>query len=164
MSMKKLFAAKLGLAIVLSLSACGAPKDEASSSHAQHQLPNGDVQEKTASADKLPKFLDGQNDTMVAAYKLAAKNTDLLKWIPCYCGCADSADHKSNQNCFVKEKLEDGSIVWDDHGTRCIVCVNIAVTSIKMKEEGKTPKEIRTYIDQTYSKGYAPPTKTEMPS
>ncbi|WP_409343951.1 PCYCGC motif-containing (lipo)protein [Paenibacillus sp. MBLB4367] len=164
MSIRKLAVAQLGLALALGLSACGAAKQEASTAHAQHKLPNGDLQEQTASADKLPKFLDGQKEPIVAAYKIAAKNTDLLKWIPCYCGCGESANHKSNQNCFVKETLQDGSIVWDDHGTRCNVCINIAVTAVKMKEDGKSVKEIRTYIDQTYSKGYAAPTKTQMPS
>ncbi|WJH37297.1 PCYCGC domain-containing protein [Paenibacillus sp. CC-CFT747] len=130
----------------------------------QVQLPNGDLQEKTASADQLPAFLKGQPDRMVKAYQAAAKNTDLLRYIPCYCGCGESAGHGSNQNCFVKEVAADGSVVWDDHGTRCGVCVTIAETAVKMKQDGKPAKEIRAAIDKAYGKGFAPPTKTPLPS
>jgi Protein of unknown function with PCYCGC motif len=35
--------------------------------------------------------------------------------------------------------------------------------SIKMKQEGKSIKEIRHYIDEKYKEGYAKPTKTPMP-
>lgn len=66
-------------------------------------------------------------------------------------------------NCFVKKINEDGSVVWDDHGTRCGVCLEIAAESMKMKQEGKSIKEIRNYIDEKYKEGYAKPTKTPMP-
>jgi hypothetical protein len=66
-------------------------------------------------------------------------------------------------NCFVKEVNADGSIVWDDHGTRCGVCLQIAVQSINMNHEGKSLKEIRDIIDSTYKKGYAKPSDTPMP-
>lgn len=39
----------------------------------------------------------------------------------------------------------------------------IAAKSIKMKQEGKSIKEIRRYIDKKYKEGYAKPTKTPMP-
>jgi hypothetical protein len=96
-------------------------------------------------------------------YQLAGQSTELLQWIPCYCGCGESVGHKSNMNCFIKEVKSDGSVVWDDHGTRCNVCLQIAVQSVKMKSEGKTDKEIRQFIDNTYKKGYAKPTDTPMP-
>jgi hypothetical protein len=42
--------------------------------------------------------------------------------------------------------------------------MEIAVESAKMKKEGKSDKEIRTYIDNTYKNGYATPTDTPMPA
>lgn len=131
--------------------------------HTQH-APNGDLQEKTASADILPSFLDNQDPVIIESYKIAGANRELLKSIPCFCGCGESAGHLHNGNCFIKEELEDGSIVWDDHGTRCGVCMEIAVISSKLKEAGKTPLEIREYIDSAYKEGYGKPTPTPMPS
>lgn len=129
-----------------------------------HQLPNGDVQEVTASVDQLPSFLDDQSDELRLVYQMAGKATDILDVMPCYCGCGDSAGHLNNKNCFVHEVREDGSVVWDDHGTRCLVCVEIAVQSVKMTQEGKSLQEIRHFIDETYAEGYAAPTPTPMPA
>ncbi|WP_424768945.1 PCYCGC motif-containing (lipo)protein [Paenibacillus sp. sgz302251] len=149
----------LFLAAALTLSACGANKEDSHESHS-----HGDLQEKTASVDVMPDFLDSQNDKIRLVYQIAGQAADLLHWMPCYCGCGESAGHQSNLNCFIKEINEDGSVVWDDHGTRCGVCLDIAVTAAKLKSEGKSDKEIRNYIDETYKEGYADSTDTPMPA
>ena len=187
--MKKLF--PLFASMILILSACGnAAKDEhTEAEHAEHtgagetqtELDNsspantatghdthnhtsGDIQELTESADVLPKFLDGQHEDIRLVYEVAGKATDILQWIPCYCGCGDSVGHRSNLNCFIAETREDGSILWDDHGTRCLVCLEIAVESVQMAQQGKSLKEIREAIDSKYKEGYAAPTPTDMPA
>ncbi|KIL40877.1 lipoprotein [Gordoniibacillus kamchatkensis] len=147
------------LSISFVVSACGSTKDQA---HQGHSM-NGDLQEKTASVKVLPKFLSNQPEQIRLVYEAAGNATEVLKWIPCYCGCGESAGHAGNMNCFIKQVNQDGSVVWDDHGTRCGVCLQIAAQSIKMKQDGKTLKEIRSYIDKTYEKGYAKPTNTPMP-
>ncbi len=96
-------------------------------------------------------------------YLLAAEASDVLQWIPCYCGCGASAGHKSNLECFVHEQREDGTIVWDDHGTRCGTCIDIAFQSAKLTKEGKSIKEIREWVDQRYSNTGAEPTPTPSP-
>lgn len=130
----------------------------------QVRLENGDIQEITASKDVLPTFLDKADQQIKFAYIKAAQNNELLQSMPCYCGCGVSAGHDHNMHCFIKEVKEDGTVVWDDHGTRCDTCMNIAVESAALKEQGKTTKEIRTYIDNKYKEGYAKPTPTPMPS
>lgn len=125
--------------------------------------PNGDLWETTASRDELPTFLNEYSENIQIIYQAAGKSTELLQWIPCYCGCGDHAGHRSSLNCFVKQVNQNGSVVWDDHGTRCNVCLEIAAEAIKMKQDGKTVKEIRQYIDEKYKEGYANPTDTPMP-
>ncbi|MFD2171655.1 PCYCGC motif-containing (lipo)protein [Tumebacillus lipolyticus] len=124
----------------------------------------GDLQEATANKTSLPAFLMNKNAKMKDSYKAAVENVDILQYIPCYCGCGEHAGHMSNAECFVRDVRPDGVVVWDDHGTRCDTCMNIALKAAEMKEEGKTVKEIRTYIDEKYKKGYAKPTPTPMPS
>lgn len=173
--MKKIL--PLFAALVLILSACSSAsenakskedhlseKEDKESSTISHNHLSGDLQELTASATELPKFLDSQPEDIRLVYEVAGQATDILKWIPCYCGCGESAGHRSNLNCFIAETREDGSIVWDDHGTRCLVCLEIAVESVQMYKEGKTLKEIREAIDSKYAEGYAVPTPTEMPA
>ncbi|WP_168928306.1 PCYCGC domain-containing protein [Paenibacillus ginsengarvi] len=147
---------------MFAVSACG--KSAAQDEHGAHRTATGDIQEKTASIQTLPSFLDKQREEIRTAYRLAAQSAELLRSIPCYCGCGESAGHKSNENCFIQEIKSDGSVVWDDHGTRCGVCMQIAVTSYQLKEQGKSAKEIRQIIDATYKSGYAKPTPTPMPS
>ncbi len=157
------------LAMTLVVAACGSKADtdhEKSLLEAgqQQQLSNGDLQEVTASAAELPAFLDDKSEEMRLVYQVAGTATDILDYMPCYCGCSDSAGHESNTNCFIDEIRKDGSVVWDDHGTRCQVCLEIAVQSVKMTQEGKTLTEVRNFIDETYKEGYAKPTDTKMPS
>lgn len=148
------------LACSLIVSACGQKHEDGH----DHDHAAGDIQETTASADVLPSFLDGQNEDIRMVYLVAGQAADLLQWIPCYCGCGESAGHTSNLNCFIRKVNADGSVVWDDHGTRCLTCLEIAVQSVEMKMDGKSNLEIRSFIDETYKDGYAAPTKTPMPS
>lgn len=129
----------------------------------QVRLANGDIQETAASVQEMPKFLADKHSTIVEVYALAGQNLDILKYMPCYCGCGESAGHMNNMQCFVNEVKDDGTIVWDDHGTRCGTCMDIAVKSVQLHTEGKTLKEIRTAIDAEYKQGYAKPTPTPMP-
>lgn len=148
------------LLLVLVLSACSPSHDSSD----QTRTSSGDLREETASADVLPAFLENQSEDVRLVYQTAAKSADLLEWIPCYCGCGESAGHQSSLNCFIHSVNPDGSVVWDDHGTRCGVCLQIAAESILLRQEGKSVKEIRDYIDGKYREGYAAPTPTPMPS
>lgn len=146
----------------LLLAACSSQNEEHEGQ--THTTPNGDLQETTASIKELPTFLDEQPEQVRLVYQIAAANADLLDFIPCYCGCGEIAGHQSNRNCFSKEIREDGSIVWDDHGTRCGVCLQIAVQAVQMKQDGMSTKEIRDKIDSLYGDSTAKPTPTPMPA
>lgn len=161
------------LSLLIILAGCTSSGGQADASHNSHQeqgqpgqqqhAPNGDLQETTASIKHLPVFLNTVDPRIKDIYRLAGDNLDVLKWIPCYCGCAESGGHQHNGNCYVKQVNTDGSVVWDDHGTRCGTCMEITAISAKMHSEGKSLKEIRNYIDNQYKTGYAKPTPTPMP-
>lgn len=112
----------------------------------------------------MPSFLEGKSEDIRVVYQAAGQAPDILQWIPCYCGCAESAGHRSNLNCFIAETLKDGSVVWDDHGTRCLVCLEIAVEAVQMHQQGKSLQDIREAIDAKYKEGYSTPTNTPMPA
>ncbi|GMB07988.1 uncharacterized protein with PCYCGC motif [Thermolongibacillus altinsuensis] len=156
---KKIWIGTWIMSFSLVLSACST--NETTHPATKHVTSSGDVRETTSSVDKLPSFLHKHDENMTLLYQQAAQHQTLLEHIPCYCGCGESAGHQNNYDCFVYENKQDGSIVWDDHATKCGVCLEIAATSIREYKNGKSMKEIRQMIDETYKEGYAKPTPTK---
>ena len=59
----------------------------------------------------------GPADQMSQAYVFAARNPDVLEYVPCYCGCGMSDGHQSNVDCFVESRAPNGAVTeWDTHG------------------------------------------------
>ncbi|HEY3341233.1 MAG TPA: PCYCGC motif-containing (lipo)protein, partial [Anaerolineae bacterium] len=74
--------------------------------------------------------------------------------IPCYCGCGKMG-HKSNYACYVKGADTAGKPVFDSHALGCSICVDITQDAMRLTREGKSPQDIRAYVDAAYSK-YGP--------
>ncbi|MFC0561792.1 PCYCGC motif-containing (lipo)protein [Halalkalibacter alkalisediminis] len=128
--------------------------------HTGHEISIGDLHEITASTNEHPKFLDHYHESIVDIYKEVPHYQDLLEQIPCYCGCGGSVGHRHTYDCFISEHKEDGSVVWDDHGAKCGVCLEIALFSMELHDQGAGFEEIRNFIDERYKEGYAAPTAT----
>ncbi len=88
------------------------------------------------------------------AYQFAVANPDVLKAIPCYCGCG-AEGHTSNYSCYIAGHDPDGSLRFDNHALGCSICVDITQDTMAMLGRGKTLQSIRSTIDQTYSR-YGP--------
>ncbi|UOY93279.1 PCYCGC domain-containing protein [Ectobacillus sp. JY-23] len=123
----------------------------------------GNYTETTTSLNVLPSFLDAYEPEVKAVYKLASAHTDVLQWIPCYCGCGQRAKHENNKDCFIREIRANGEIVWDTHAAHCINCLEIAREASILAEQGKSTLFIRRHIDGKYTNAYAKPTPTPMP-
>jgi len=103
------------------------------------------------SLDRMPMDVRSAAVTVQTAYQFAAANPDIMKDIPCYCGCGDIG-HTSNYDCYVSSVNEQGSITFDNHALGCSICVDITQDVMRMLREGKSLQEARAYIDTTYSK------------
>ena len=133
----------LVLALILStglLSACSTPQ-------AQHTFNMADM-------SGMPPDVQTAPVSVQQAYQFAVANPEILKEIPCYCGCG-AAGHTSNYACYVADQNADGSLAFDNHALGCSICVDITQDTMRMLDEGKTVPEIRAYVDQTYAK-YGP--------
>lgn len=96
-------------------------------------------------------------------YQFALERPDVLKYMPCYCGCGLNAGHKSNLDCFVAGMDEAGVVVFDEHASFCQTCLDIARDARTLLAEGKTLPEIRATVDERNgSKG--PGTDTPKPA
>ena len=96
------------------------------------------------------------------AYQFAMDRPDMMMWMPCYCGCGGHSGHKSAKNCFIKESSTAGDVQFDEHGASCEMCVTIALDTKRMSAEGRSLKEMRTYIDDKFG-DIGPGTDTPMP-
>lgn len=110
---------------------------------------------KMAPMSMLPAKIQKAPTRVREAYQFAGANPDVLKNVPCYCGCG-AIGHTSNYACYVKESKADGTDVFDDHALGCSVCVDIAQDVMRLSREGKSPADIRAAIVAAYSQ-FGPP-------
>lgn len=142
LSRKLLFGLLISLIALASLSACSSESSE-SNTHLNMM-----------SMDQMPSEVQSAPVSVQTAYQFAAANPDLMKNIPCYCGCGN-VGHESNFDCYVSSDDSQGNITFDNHALGCSICVDITQDAMRMLKDGKSPQDIRAYVDTTYSK-YGP--------
>ena len=138
-SRKLLLTLILSLVVLTMLPACSAQQESD-----LHMMPLHD----------MPMEVQSAPVTVQTAYQFAAANPDVMKEIPCYCGCG-AIGHASNYACYVSHDDGKGSITYDNHALGCSICVDITLDVMRLMQEGKSIQESRAYIDATYSK-YGP--------
>ena len=143
-NLRRIWFPLLVLLVILStlLSACG-PK----TSNSDHEL-------AMAPLDQMPADVMNAPVTVQQAYQFNVANPEVMKQIPCYCGCG-AMGHTSNYSCYVTDVGSDGKINYDKHALGCSICVDITQDTMRLLKQGKTTPEIKVYVDQTYSK-YGP--------
>lgn len=112
---------------------------------------SSDVHLKMLPLDQMPADVQAAPVAVQEAYQFASVNPDVMKDIPCYCGCGDIG-HTSNYDCYVSDVDAQGKIKFDNHALGCSICVDITQDVMRMLREGKSPQDARVYIDATYSK------------
>ena len=81
--------------------------------------------------------------------------------MPCYCGC-EAMGHRSNLDCYLKPGMPGGKTTFEEHASACDICVKTTLLVKEMYSHGKSLREIRLAVDQTFG-GAAPGTPTELP-
>jgi hypothetical protein len=89
----------------------------ASKAAAKPPAPSAAAQKITYPPIPNPGFAAGRPvDQARAVYQFAAEHPEVLKYVPCYCGC-ESTGHPHNESCFVKRRDAKGNVLeWDTHG------------------------------------------------
>jgi len=145
-SLKNILLAALALVFLLSGALTGCSNTRATSSDLSGL--------SMASMDNMPAGVKSAPVTVQQAYQFAAANPDVIKQIPCYCGCG-AMGHTSNYSCYVTSADASGKITYDDHALGCSICVDITQDVMRLMKENKPIHEIRAYVDSTYAK-YGP--------
>lgn len=121
MKMRALSFALAGLALAATLVVAQAPAKKAppapTPSKAARPEPSRGATTVTFPPIPSPGFAPGRPVAQArAVYEFAAKHPEILKYVPCYCGC-ESTGHPHNESCFVKRRDAKGNVVeWDTHG------------------------------------------------
>ena len=105
--------------------------------------------------DGMPENIRSAPQVVRQSYQFATDHPELMKQIPCYCGCADLG-HTSNYACYISGVDAKGKINYDEHALGCSICVDITQDVVRLSKLRKPVTEIQAYIDQTYSQ-YGPP-------
>lgn len=141
-SRKVVFLLLIGLIALTSLPACTSQSTESA------------IHLDMTSMDQMPAEVQSAPVTVQEAYQFNAANPDIMKNIPCYCGCGN-VGHTSNYACYVSSTDDKGNIKFDNHALGCSICVDITQDVMRMLKDGKSPQDALAYIDATYSK-YGP--------
>jgi Protein of unknown function with PCYCGC motif len=70
--------------------------------------PNGDL-------DKVvwPDYVLQAPPEVKELYEFQVTHGEVMRYMPCFCGCGQNAGHRSNRDCYVQRVNTDGSVVFD---------------------------------------------------
>lgn len=103
-----------------------------------------------APLDKMPEEVQSAAPAVRESYQFAVENPEILKEVPCYCGCGGMG-HTSNYSCYVSDIAADGEVRFDGHALGCSICVDITQDTMRMLDQGKSVSAIKLEIDEIYS-------------
>ena len=102
-------------------------------------------------------------DQARAVYQFAAEHPEVLKYVPCYCGC-EANGHGHNESCFVKRRDQQGNVTeWDTHGFGCVICLDVAREAMMMYRSGADVQGIRASIEKKWTPTHQTKTPTPFP-
>jgi hypothetical protein len=70
--------------------------------------PNGDLAKVV-----WPEFVTKAGSDVKQLYEFQVTHGELMRWMPCFCGCGQSAGHQNNRDCYVQAINPDGSVTFD---------------------------------------------------
>ena len=94
----------LFLLVILALAAASLPACSGTKSSVYELAP----------VSALPAEVRGAPVSVQEAYRFAIANPDVLKQVPCYCGCG-SIGHKNNYECYMMGINPDGTPQFETH-------------------------------------------------
>jgi hypothetical protein len=60
-----------------------------------------------------PAFVTSAGPEVQRLYEFQVTNGQLMRYMPCFCGCGQNAGHRNNRDCYIKRVDADGSVEFD---------------------------------------------------
>ena len=70
--------------------------------------PNGDPRKV-----QWPEYVTEGGPEVKRLYEFQITHGDLMRYMPCFCGCHWEDGHRNNRDCYVERVNRDGSVVLD---------------------------------------------------
>jgi uncharacterized protein with PCYCGC motif len=70
--------------------------------------PNGDLSKVV-----WPDYVLEAGPEVKLLYEFQITHGQLMRYMPCFCGCGQNAGHRSNRDCYIRRVNPDGSVVFD---------------------------------------------------
>ena len=70
--------------------------------------PNGDLSNVV-----WPSFVTDGDPEVQRLYEFQITHGEVMRYMPCFCGCAQGDGHRNNRDCYVQSVGADGSVVLD---------------------------------------------------
>lgn len=157
----------VAIGAVATIGGCSrAPANDAATASASASSPG--VPERAGYGGELPPLPDVQfasarpAPVTRAAYEFAARHPEVLRYMPCFCGCEKNG-HGNNEDCFVAKREADGRPVWSPHGIGCGICIDVAREAARLHKAGVPLADVRAAIDRKYRTEYPGGTPTPKP-
>lgn len=101
------------LLTVLLLAACGgqSPDSDGTALREVERSPTSESDWVVIDGIEFPAAMAEAPDEVIEAYVFAAKNQDVLEYMPCYCGCENPRfAHQNNYDCFIDSIDRSGEV------------------------------------------------------
>jgi hypothetical protein len=70
--------------------------------------PNGDLKKVV-----WPDYVLNSGSEVKRLYEFQVTHGDLMRYMPCFCGCGQNAGHRNNRDCYIRRVNANGSVVFD---------------------------------------------------
>lgn len=110
-----------------------------------------------------PDFVIDAGPDIQRLYAFQVTNGDLMRYMPCFCGCHLHDGHRNNRDCYIRQVHPDGSVTFDPMAPVCGVCLDVTSAVIDMLDQGVAPRAIRAAIDAHHAHEIEMATPTPYP-
>ena len=70
--------------------------------------PNGDLSKVV-----WPDYVLQAGPEVKRLYEFQITHGELMRYMPCFCGCGQNAGHRNNRDCYIRRVDPDGTVVFD---------------------------------------------------
>jgi hypothetical protein len=95
---------------------------------------------------RFPRYVYS-SEAVETGYRIAVKEPELLRSIPCYCFC-DVMGHENLLNCFLRDGRGRGT--YDEHAVTCNICFGQAMLAFLWSEGGASEERIRGGMERRF--------------